>query len=294
MHWYPRFMNDYAHDTEHLSLAENGAYDRFLTYYYQKLKPLPLDETVIFRICRAFTSEEQDAARSVLSQFFTREPDGWHQKRADVEVAKLKQKSQTNSKNARVRHGRTEEANSEGRAEEEKAEGERSKSGDSTRTHSERTCDGNANAPANAERTDMRSHTEFRDQNTDLRNQNSEIRSKRSQTEMVRADKPRASTRIKLCDDDFLAELQAKEAYQDLNVRNVFSKMVAYCELRGKQPTRGRLLNWLNREDRPMGNGNGNSNTAGYQTAPERRDAAVHRRLQTVAELQSRGNRPAN
>lgn len=266
-------MNDYAQDTQHLSLAENGAYDRFLTYYYQKLKPLPLDETVIFRICRAFTLEEQEAARSVLGQFFTREPDGWHQKRADVEVAKLKQKSQTNSKNARVRHGRTEEANSEGRAEEEKAEGERSKSGNSMRTHGERTCDGNANAPVNAVRTDMRSHIEFRDQNTDLRNQNSEIINHNSQKQSVGSSgsgsrgQAARQPHVKLCDDAFIAEMQSEEAYKNLSVRLVYNKMLVWCKRNGKRATQKRLLYWLNNEDQPMGNGNASyQNNLGPQT----------------------------
>lgn len=55
------------------------------------------------------------------------------------------------------------------------------------------------------------------------------------------------------CDDDYLADLQKREAYNVLNVRFVYSKMVAWCEQKHKQPTRGRLLNWLNREERPMG-----------------------------------------
>lgn len=54
------------------------------------------------------------------------------------------------------------------------------------------------------------------------------------------------------CDDDYLADLQKREAYRALNVRFVYGKMVAWCEQKHKQPTRLRLLNWLNREERPM------------------------------------------
>ncbi|MDQ3919320.1 MAG: hypothetical protein M3348_12670 [Acidobacteriota bacterium] len=54
------------------------------------------------------------------------------------------------------------------------------------------------------------------------------------------------------CDEEYLAELQAEPAYQALNVAHVFSKMSAWCKARGKQPTRMRLINWLNREDQPM------------------------------------------
>jgi uncharacterized protein YdaU (DUF1376 family) len=55
-----------------------------------------------------------------------------------------------------------------------------------------------------------------------------------------------------LCDDDFLASLQAREVYSQLNVRKVYGKMCTWCELKGKVPTRARLVNWLNREDVPM------------------------------------------
>lgn len=82
---------------------------------------------------------------------------------------------------------------------------------------------------------------------------------------MVRAAKPRSRSRK--CDESFLNELQADEAYKLLNVRLIHAKMVRWCDERGKQPTRNRLLGWLNREDQPMeSNGNGN----GYRTASER------------------------
>lgn len=62
------------------------------------------------------------------------------------------------------------------------------------------------------------------------------------------------------CDEDFLAELQAKPAYQGLDVKRAYSKMVVWCDQKRKQPTRIRLINWLNREDvplQPAHNGNG-------------------------------------
>lgn len=57
------------------------------------------------------------------------------------------------------------------------------------------------------------------------------------------------------CDGAYLVDLQKREAYSALNVRVVYSKMVVWCEQNHKQPTRKRLLNWLNREDRPMTGG---------------------------------------
>lgn len=64
--------------------------------------------------------------------------------------------------------------------------------------------------------------------------------------------KPRSPSAPKSCDDEYLDDLQSREAYQLLDVRLVYSKMVAWCENKKKVPTRGRLINWLNREDQPL------------------------------------------
>lgn len=69
---------------------------------------------------------------------------------------------------------------------------------------------------------------------------------------VAHADKPRSPRSVKLCDEEYLNKLQAMDAYLLFDVRQVHSKMVAWCENKGKVPTRGRLLNWLNREDPAM------------------------------------------
>lgn len=70
--------------------------------------------------------------------------------------------------------------------------------------------------------------------------------------EPSRAPRRSASRRPQVCDDEYLAELQANPAYAMLDVRRLYHKMVEWCRLKGKQPTRGRLVNWLNREDVPF------------------------------------------
>lgn len=74
--------------------------------------------------------------------------------------------------------------------------------------------------------------------------------------EASREKKPRALP--KLPDDEYLDELQKRKPYLLVNVRNVFEKMEVWCETKGVQPTRKRLLNWLNTEQRPMASTNGN------------------------------------
>lgn len=110
----------------------------------------------------------------------------------------------------------------------------------------------------------------------------------------VRTAKPRSPSKPTKCDEDFLVELQADEAYQKLNVKQVHAKMVRWCEMNGKVATRRRLVNWLNREDQPMANGDGRSNGTSqpgtYQTAAERRNAAVQRNRELASKLRSSGD----
>lgn len=68
------------------------------------------------------------------------------------------------------------------------------------------------------------------------------------------------SRRSQVCDEEFLKELQAKPAYAQLDVIRLFNKMTVWCEQKGKQPTRMRLVNWLNREDVPMNGVKRNAN----------------------------------
>ena len=87
-HWYPRYVGDYSKKTAELSLIEHGAYALLLDHYYATEKALPANASILHRICRAFASDEQEAVQSILDRFFTIEPDGWHNKRVDEELAK--------------------------------------------------------------------------------------------------------------------------------------------------------------------------------------------------------------
>jgi hypothetical protein len=56
----------------------------------------------------------------------------------------------------------------------------------------------------------------------------------------------------KLSDEEWLESLKSNPAYKGLDIEGMYHKMIAWCEVRGKKPTRARLLNWLNREEKPM------------------------------------------
>jgi hypothetical protein len=60
--------------------------------------------------------------------------------------------------------------------------------------------------------------------------------------------------------DSFLNKIQAKPVYSHIEVRHVYAKMLAWCEVKGKDVTEDRLINWLNREI--PGNGNAKHRTS--------------------------------
>jgi hypothetical protein len=64
--------------------------------------------------------------------------------------------------------------------------------------------------------------------------------------------KPRSVRAPIPADDEFLDGLQKNPAYSMLNVRHCYQRMMTWCQVNGKQPSRRRFINWLNREDKPM------------------------------------------
>lgn len=86
--WYAHYPGDYGRDTAHLSLIQHGAYRLLLDHYYSTAAPLPSDVTALHRICRAFDQAERNAVDSILSEFFELRADGYHNNRADLELAR--------------------------------------------------------------------------------------------------------------------------------------------------------------------------------------------------------------
>lgn len=97
MNYYKRHIGDYAAATRHLSLLEHGVYCMLLDVYYTTEKPLPLDERAVFRLVGARADEERTTVTTILGEFFTREPDGFHQPRCDEEIAIKQEKSVKNA-----------------------------------------------------------------------------------------------------------------------------------------------------------------------------------------------------
>ena len=99
--WYARYPGDYRRKTAHLSLVEHGAYCLCLDHYFSTGRPLPSEREALYRICGALNDKERAAADSVLDQFFTLEEDGYHNPRADEELAKRVERHERLSNGAR-------------------------------------------------------------------------------------------------------------------------------------------------------------------------------------------------
>jgi len=103
MHYYQHNIADYRKDTSHLTLLEHGAYRQLLDQYYLNEQPLSLDETKIFRLLSAKTTEEKNAIKSVLGDFFTQTEAGYIHRRCEIEIQTFHSKSEVASKSAKVR-----------------------------------------------------------------------------------------------------------------------------------------------------------------------------------------------
>ena len=55
-----------------------------------------------------------------------------------------------------------------------------------------------------------------------------------------------------MSDEDWLRSLSENPAYAGLDVPREHAKMVAWCGVNRKQPTRKRFVNWINRADKPL------------------------------------------
>lgn len=93
LNYYQHHIGDYAEATAHLSFVEDAAYSRLLRKIYAAEAPLPADTKAIQRLIGARTKEEREAVETVLQEFFTLNADGWHNKRADAEIASYQDKS---------------------------------------------------------------------------------------------------------------------------------------------------------------------------------------------------------
>lgn len=110
--WYPHYVGDYNRKTSELTMLEHGAYRLLLDHYYATGKPLTDDMSRLFRICRAFSNEEQDAIAIVLQLFFKHDAKEniFRHKRVDEELKRKAEISEKRSQAAKNK-GKIQSAN---------------------------------------------------------------------------------------------------------------------------------------------------------------------------------------
>ena len=94
MNYFELHIGDLTEATAHLSMVEDGAYQRLMRKYYATEKPLPADLKQVQRLAGARTREEREAVETVLAEFFELQSDGYHQSRCDAEIGAYHDKQQ--------------------------------------------------------------------------------------------------------------------------------------------------------------------------------------------------------
>jgi uncharacterized protein YdaU (DUF1376 family) len=103
VNYYEHHLGDYLRDTAHLSMIEDGAYRRLLDLYYTREAALPVSIKDCCRLVRAHRTDEAEAVKTILAEFFTLTDDGHHHKRCDEEIARMIDKREQARSNANAR-----------------------------------------------------------------------------------------------------------------------------------------------------------------------------------------------
>lgn len=90
VNYVERHFGDWARDTAHLSMTEDGAYNRLCDVYYVRETPLPREIPACCRLVRANTAPDRKAVETVLREFFVLSEAGWKHKRCDEEIEKFR------------------------------------------------------------------------------------------------------------------------------------------------------------------------------------------------------------
>lgn len=102
--YFYMYTGDYLRDTMHLTTRQHGAYTLLLMHYYGAMKPLPASQETLRTIAR-LSDKDWKVDGPVVMAFFNLEPDGWHQKRADKEIAKASKRYDKAVAASAAKHG---------------------------------------------------------------------------------------------------------------------------------------------------------------------------------------------
>lgn len=94
MHFFPLHIGDYTTKAAHLSLLEDGVFNRLLRIYYDKERPLPVCVAEVQRLVSARSKDEKLAVVKVLHEFFRACDEGWRNEKADEIISAYRKKSE--------------------------------------------------------------------------------------------------------------------------------------------------------------------------------------------------------
>ncbi len=103
MNYYKYYAGDFMRDTAALSLIEVGVYQRLLNFYYSG-GVLPASLPELFRICAAFTNDEQNAVKKVVAFFFKKRGDFIINLRVEKELQIANDFIKKQSEKGKLRH----------------------------------------------------------------------------------------------------------------------------------------------------------------------------------------------
>ena len=98
MNFYPFHIGDYLSHTSHLTDEEDLTYRRMIDLYYQTEEPFTDTAKLARKVRSSF-----EIVGSLLHEFFVQEDGAWHNKRADVEIAKYRAMKDGGRKGAALR-----------------------------------------------------------------------------------------------------------------------------------------------------------------------------------------------
>jgi len=85
--WMPLFWGDYHRDTGHLNATQHGFYLLLIGHYWSTGKPLPDDDTQLWRIARADSASHWKRNRAIIAAFFEVISGWWRHRRIERELA---------------------------------------------------------------------------------------------------------------------------------------------------------------------------------------------------------------
>lgn len=108
MDWYPKYFDQYAEDTRHLSCLEHGAYNLLIDDYYRTRRPLPDHDQALANITRLPLDEWRKIAPTIRA-FFTARGGLLHHRRINQELddqdKRAKTRTEKSEKAASIRWG---------------------------------------------------------------------------------------------------------------------------------------------------------------------------------------------